>query len=60
MYTILSLAAEMGAFVGLLLGASLVDVAGFINNFLDQCKQKKVSLLNCLEKYCTFAKKSNE
>ena len=59
LYTILSLAAEMGAFVGLLLGASLVDVAGFINNFLDQCKQKKVSLLNCLEiLYRTFAKKN--
>ena len=60
LYTILSLAAEMGAFVGLLLGASLLDVGGWFNNFLDRCKQKKVSLLNCLEKYCTIAKKSNK
>ena len=43
LYTLLSLAAEMGAFVGLLLGASLVDVGGIINQFFDQFKQKKVS-----------------
>ena len=58
LYTILSLAAEMGAFVGLLLGASLLDVGGWFNNFLDRCKQKKVSLLNCLEKHCTIVKKT--
>ena len=56
LYTILSLAAEMGAFVGLLLGASLLDVGGWFNNFLDRCKQKKVSLLNCLETKYLFSK----
>ena len=41
LYTILSMAAEIGAYVGLLLGASLVNLGGINNSLLEYCFNKE-------------------
>ena len=53
LYTLLSLAAEIGGYVGLLLGASLVNIGQINGVLLDFCFGKEESLANMSEKQQT-------